>query len=44
MFFSQSLTVENMLSMGFVEVSVFLKRAGTLSLWRVRISSNALKE
>src|SRR4030067_265101 len=38
---SQSRTVENMLSMGFVQVSVFLNRAGILSRWSVRISSKA---
>ena len=41
MFPSHSLTVENILSIGLVEVSDFLKSAGTLSLCRVRISSKA---
>ena len=38
---SQLRTIENMLSMGFVECRLLRSRAGTFSLWRVSTSSSA---
>src|SRR3990167_3230765 len=41
MFLSQSLTLENILSIGLVECNVFLRRPGTFNRCSVRISSIA---